>query len=243
MIRKVPLVSHPNAFTLVELLVAVSVVALLAALAAPGIRQGLATSQSAKCVSNLRQLHLAVQGYLTEYGIYPHQDGKINEPPAFYPYVGAGHAACTICPSAQYRGNNSGIQGWARAQSAYGGNPYILTYNVTVRPPPRAANIARPSEIVLLADSSQQGSPPNSVRALEHSFNWWGANEGNPAQAETPISTTTSCPGSSLSQHGFPPELLPLRHRGRGNIIFCDGHVTSITNVTQLKQKNLFWNY
>ncbi|MEX1048667.1 MAG: H-X9-DG-CTERM domain-containing protein [Akkermansiaceae bacterium] len=37
--------------------------------------------------------------------------------------------------------------------------------------------------------------------------------------------------------------LLPMRHGGRANVAFCDGHVITISRISELKQKNLYWNY
>jgi len=34
-----------------------------------------------------------------------------------------------------------------------------------------------------------------------------------------------------------------FRHKGRANILFCDGHVTSIGSISELMQKNLYRNY
>lgn len=52
------------AFTLVELLVTIAIVALLAALLMGATRSALNSSREAKCVGNMRQLALGFQGYL-----------------------------------------------------------------------------------------------------------------------------------------------------------------------------------
>lgn len=61
--------------------------------------------------------------------------------------------------------------------------------------------------------------------------------------SEAILLADSQVPGSSLTSHGFPGPLMPKRRGGRANVLFCDDHVTSITNVTQIKQKNLYWNY
>lgn len=69
-----------SAFTLVELLVVICILAVLAALALPGIRTALARTNSAKCQSNLRQIGIAMNGYLNEHEqIYPSAMGKNGE--------------------------------------------------------------------------------------------------------------------------------------------------------------------
>lgn len=62
-----PKLSRPGTgFTLLELLVTVSVVLVLAALLFPAMKGGLAKSRSAACVSNLRQIATAVQLFAGE---------------------------------------------------------------------------------------------------------------------------------------------------------------------------------
>lgn len=53
-------------FTLLELLVVLSIVAVLAALLMPVTRRVRARSQAVACVSNLRQLGMGLQSYLSE---------------------------------------------------------------------------------------------------------------------------------------------------------------------------------
>ncbi len=54
-------------FTLVELLVVASIVAILAALLLPALANGKCSAQRVRCVNNLRQLGLAAQMYFDEH--------------------------------------------------------------------------------------------------------------------------------------------------------------------------------
>jgi len=63
--------SAANALTLIELLVVLTIIALLAALLLPSLAQSKATVQSAVCKSNLRQLGISLQTFLSENHYYP----------------------------------------------------------------------------------------------------------------------------------------------------------------------------
>lgn len=62
-----------TAFTLVELLVTVAIIAILAALLLPTLTAAKGRAQSVRCKSNLRQIDLALVMYVTDSGCYPHQ--------------------------------------------------------------------------------------------------------------------------------------------------------------------------
>ena len=53
-----------RAFTLIELLVVLAIIAMLAALLMPAIRGAVDKAKSVKCISNLRQIGVAVQQYV-----------------------------------------------------------------------------------------------------------------------------------------------------------------------------------
>jgi prepilin-type N-terminal cleavage/methylation domain-containing protein/prepilin-type processing-associated H-X9-DG protein len=59
------------AFTLVELLVVIAVIAILAGLLLPALTNAKGSAKSVKCKSNLRQLALTMSFYVTDHTVYP----------------------------------------------------------------------------------------------------------------------------------------------------------------------------
>jgi prepilin-type N-terminal cleavage/methylation domain-containing protein/prepilin-type processing-associated H-X9-DG protein len=59
--------THSRGFTLVELLVVITVIALLVAIAVPVVSRLRGNGQSTKCLSNLRQLGVALNAYLADH--------------------------------------------------------------------------------------------------------------------------------------------------------------------------------
>lgn len=230
-----------SGFTLLELLAVLAIAAVLLALLVPWAKNGVEAAKSAKCASNLRQLGAQTMTHVAEYGFFPPMINQTDNAPVpgdFYEYIRSSPAkACAICPSAKFTGYRNG-----RPQEGYGGNPLVLTVSLNGKPPPvRPAQISRPAEVILLTDGAQFTA---NGFALGLSTIWFGkfngTIRGNPYEAETPLTDAEVLPG------GFwDPEVsqIPLRHNGRANILFCDGHVTSISAISDLKQKNIYWNY
>lgn len=86
---------HPTAFTLIELLIVVTIIAILAAIAVANFRQALERSYMASNSANLRTLATALQMYLTDYGKLPPADREAGpfESHTGFTAVGNGPAA------------------------------------------------------------------------------------------------------------------------------------------------------
>ena len=69
-----------NAFTLIEMLVAVAIIALLIALLMPAISRAGFIARLTKCKSNLRQIGVAQSSYAIDFlNWYPHQTGYYDD--------------------------------------------------------------------------------------------------------------------------------------------------------------------
>ena len=71
----------PRAFTLIELLVVIAIIALLAALMLPSLASAREKGWQAACLSNLRQMGLAIHAYASD------NDGKIPYGPKAPPFT------------------------------------------------------------------------------------------------------------------------------------------------------------
>lgn len=79
-------------FTLVELLVVIAILALLAALLLPALAAAKQAGQKAVCISNLRQIGLAIRSYSDDNnGLIPYgpKAPPFTSPASFYPSTGA----------------------------------------------------------------------------------------------------------------------------------------------------------
>lgn len=74
---------RPRGFTLIELLVVIAIIALLIGILLPALRSARESARRAKCLSNQRQIGLALQMYAEAFKEYiPRESGR-SQPPAF----------------------------------------------------------------------------------------------------------------------------------------------------------------
>lgn len=220
---------HERAFTLVELLVVVAVIAVLAALLLPALANAKRQAQAVKCSSNLRQLGLAAQMYFDDHeGLAfsnrwgPMQvglkDGVLHwfgwlqngtdgnrdfdgRLGPLYEYVNG--LGVEICPSLDYRSAVFKLKARGAAYG-YGYNIHVST-NATGRPR-NVEGIRNPSGIALFADSAQVNNflpPASPTHPMLEEFFYVDA-QGTPGPFNYP------------NAH--------FRHQRRASVLFLDGH-------------------
>ncbi|MGB1128948.1 MAG: prepilin-type N-terminal cleavage/methylation domain-containing protein [Haloferula sp.] len=227
-------------FTLTELLISIVIIVVLAAISFPIGLKMKRKGQAAQCVSNLRQLAVAVQGEASELGYFPPvinqsetDSGTVNNAITFQNLTQ--HLTCTSCPSAKY----TGLDSRGRHIGAYGANPMVMGRTMDGVPPPvRVAEVRRPAEVMMMSDGAQFGEP--YPRPLGFNARWWGSKDGNPGDKNKEL-TEADIPASGFWDPGV--STLPLRHDGTANVVFCDGHVETITKIGDLKERNFYINY
>jgi len=196
-------VRRTAAFTLIELLTTVGVIAALAALLLPAVNSARSKADAMQCLSNLRQLHVA---YMQEVG---DNDGAL---PWSYDF-GKG-TSWTEIYAESLGGNWQLADGGAKLASATGCPAQRRKLKLGGNRRTFAINIS------LTSDNSpivEPGIPPKLGLF------------GNPSKtllfADGPIKSATSTQNVCNSTDKFPDCL----HNGRANAAFLDGHAEPLT--------------
>jgi prepilin-type N-terminal cleavage/methylation domain-containing protein len=149
-------------FTLIELLVVMAIISILAGILLPVFAQAREAARKTQCVSNTRQLALALQMYAGDYdGLYPTHDPR--QPDATYAQGGLVVPEWSTTPLAN----------WAKSIQ-----PYVRNYPVYTCPSNKgwAAGVVagpRPISYVMngfAAGRSQDGAPDPSSTCLLYDF-------------------------------------------------------------------------
>ena len=231
-------------FSLIELLVVMAAVAALTAILIGTFPAARAAAESALCRSNLRQLGAANLAYAADHGRYVAAaadisttnnirwhgvrvggkfDGSLGP---LAPYLGGGGASAWVrrCP-----GFRPDAEGFETACGGYGynalgvGSEACLPGNYDKNAiGMRAGAVAHPAETVMFTDTAYLEGGGKTAALIEYSF------------AEPPRWT----------DGGTPDPTIHFRHRGKANVVWCDGHATSETlarSSGQAGSRSLGW--
>lgn len=212
-----------SAFTLLELLVVMSVIALLASLLLPSMGNSKASSLRIQCISNLRQMGLAANLYVDDSaGSYPiayyyDQVGSVTYSYA-WDLTTIESTPNKVIPGLLWEGRTTlqiqqcpsftGSADWLT--DPYTGYNYNTSYighgqDETVPDPARVSEVAHSSKTALFGDGQYGGGADKFMRAP------WP----NPCDEDFV--------GRWCGTQGF-------RHQRLSNTAFCDGHTESLRN-------------
>jgi prepilin-type processing-associated H-X9-DG protein/prepilin-type N-terminal cleavage/methylation domain-containing protein len=223
------------AFTLVELLVVISIIGLLAGLAVPAINGGLKSAKAGACLSNLHQIGVATMAYaadnsfkLPNAGTGP-SDMWATQLATFISTGTKSKKSIFVCP------------GCEKTVVEATGNNVAVTYGVHNGLMPKggtASNISsvvRSTEVILAGDVCQDpGNKGWSPFCIEQPsiFSSQGARGGS-TDLTSPITVGTD------SDKGNNPSLR-YRHSGKVNVVMCDGHAEAIKKGSVLNKHVIF---
>ena len=216
--------AKPSGFTLIELLVVIAIIAILAAILFPVFAQARESARRTSCLSNLKQLGIAFQMYQQDYDGHFHKGAGINSPavngfgpntnirgwyhwPWYYaPYVKS--VDVFDCPSSPDGTENLTGDNWGN-DGNYGYNYSGLTRDEG-GPAYTDAQLDRPTETFVFFDSGD-----TAVRV--------GTNDWPGLLEELDLDWNSKKEGA-------------IRHQGRTNVVFADGHAKSVTPSQLLKR-------
>jgi prepilin-type N-terminal cleavage/methylation domain-containing protein/prepilin-type processing-associated H-X9-DG protein len=225
--------NRSKGFSLIELLVVISVVAILAALTWAGIGAAIETSRSAKCISNLRAIGSASLTYFndnnSEFFPRKHWDTYPSWGPEFQrgmrDYLGVESEILNIANYGDYKMDSVLTCPTMRS----------LHPNITL-----TLHRTYSMNLFLLAKHPERvredlANGPRRLSNVRKPSSMWTFTDGL-ARPEAGNYQTTINNRAHVEELDFP-------HRGRQNVVFLDGHVESLTREEFLEraESNDFW--
>ena len=212
-----------KAFTLVELLVVISIIGLLAGLAVPAINGALKKAKSGACMANLRQIGLALITYATdsESGKFPESVGDdatwAKTVASYVNTTTKSKKSIFVCP-----GSEKPVQEGSDSTVAITYGVHSALVDPTKDFP--INSVIRPSDVILAGDVCQdtgnKGWSPNRIEK-PNVFTDGGGEMAIGEDLSTPLEVGQDEDGSKSAS-------LRYRHQGRVNAVMVDGHAESI---------------
>jgi prepilin-type processing-associated H-X9-DG protein/prepilin-type N-terminal cleavage/methylation domain-containing protein len=224
------------AFTLVELLVVISIIGLLAGLAVPAINGGLKSAKAGACLSNLHQIGVATLAYTADNSF------KLPDAGSGTSDMWANKLATFISTGTKSKKSIFVCPGALKTVSEATGQDIAVTYGVHGGLMPRggaASNIAcvtRQSEVILAADMCQDpGNKGWSPYCIENPAIVVSQSAGRSGSINLSASITTTTDADSGNS-----AWMRYRHSGKVNVVMVDGHAEAIQKGKVLNKHVVF---
>ncbi|MGD9497885.1 MAG: DUF1559 domain-containing protein [Armatimonadota bacterium] len=211
-------------FTLIELLVVIAIIAILAAILFPVFARAREKARQTSCLSNLKQIALGMQMYISDYDerlpahYWPKTAPRWSIIQMIHPYIK--NMQVWDCPSAarETARLSDGTPAFLGERS-YGWNHMIFAWYFT-----KLAEIKSPAETVIAADTCMDSWGPGRLYYPSFEIGW--------NEAIATLNFPSGCDNSywDTSAIGYRPgfNFVP-RHNGTGNVNFVDGHTKTFT--------------
>ena len=223
------------AFTLVELLVVITIIGLLAGLAVPAINGGLKSAKAGACLSNLHQIGVATMAYAAD-NSFKLPDAGASSPEwatTLASFVSTGtksKKSIFVCPGCEKPVEDGTT---TTVAVTYGMHSGLMPKGSTAS---NITSVVRSTEVILAGDMCQNpGNKGWSPYCIEQPsiISSQSGGRGGSTDLTSPISYGTD------ADNGNNP-WLRYRHAGKVNVVMVDGHAEAIARGKVLNKHVIF---